>query len=721
MKFLNHIFVGSLVAAGCVVGNAEDRRFEFQEHFGHAWETDLVSRAFTVAPEEGWRQESLRLLLDGKPVPMQIDRARTLNDGTLTGGEAWFMMDLPANSARTFVLRFAPGTLAPQPDAPVVVKQEGSVLTLDNGLAAIRIPACAWDAPGEADRGDACSQLAAHLGATCLDEAAPGPILGLRLASGRWTGQSRVRPFEKLSPFIKYAPQELFQNVDAKDPAGRFLGYRTEIEVRGPLVARASVTYSFENDGEYTITVEVRSGEPLVRIGERYSNAGVLALDMGDHAPNAAHTILGIQDRTRGKTTPLTYESNVPRAFFVVYNYYFPDVGMAFALTGDPSGDITGLVATDPDWLPYPYNQVIHLVTEPGPKLTLRANLHDGHRDWAFLAAGPDFLARGDEVAPAAAFIDWWHRRVAFSLSKVSGWTVEWEGGAESGYPHLLFDEAELPAIRERLTGHPFVDAAMKKATGNDHGRFVAAAFYLATGERAYLERLRKEDPFSYINQCASAILEKRGLNFTPLSGNLNQTDDLSIRLVAMDLLLGSDLMSSEEKADELRKLALLTYYLHDHHWLPPQYAFDAVGGAYPGYVQGTPNMKTCFSFIKAMLACLLKGHPAQQEWIQEAIEDNDRVMPVSVHESGALLESPFYSSRDTMRWGPFWTALARKGGALPLRLMVSGGRIASGGFVVETAGTAALVYDGATAIVNADDPENTAVRTPDQVKYFFK
>src|SRR5262249_18403242 len=33
-----------------------------------------------------------------------------------------------------------------------------------------------------------------------------------------------------------------------------------------------------------------------------------------------------------------------------------------------------------------------------------------------------------------------------------------------------------------------------------------------------------------------------------------------------------------------------------------------------------------------------------------------------TINESGALLESPFYSSRDTMRYAPFWSAMTRAG-----------------------------------------------------------
>ena len=42
----------------------------------------------------------------------------------------------------------------------------------------------------------------------------------------------------------------------------------------------------------------------------------------------------------------------------------------------------------------------------------------------------------------------------------------------------------------------------------------------------------------------------------------------------------------------------------------------------------------------------------------------------------------------------------ARVGGAAPLRLMVAGGRVASGGATLSSAGSAALVYDGKSVTV---------------------
>jgi len=78
------------------------------------------------------------------------------------------------------------------------------------------------------------------------------------------------------------------------------------------------------------------------------------------------------------------------------------------------------------------------------------------------------------------------------------------------------------------------------------------------------------------------------------------------------------------------------------------------------GYGQGTPNQKHCAFSCRAMAACILANHPLKKQWLEFAMAELRPHYQMTIAESGALLESPFYSSRDTMRDAPFWPAMTR-------------------------------------------------------------
>jgi len=132
---------------------------------------------------------------------------------------------------------------------------------------------------------------------------------------------------------------------------------------------------------------------------------------------------------------------------------------------------------------------------------------------------------------------------------------------------------------------------------------------------------------------------------------------------VNLELLLGSNKLSPKEKKKLLTKLAFIQYVLNDDLYIPHIYPFNPTGQKYyPGYVNGTPNMKICLFTTRGIMAAMLKNHPEFKKWTDQAMDDFYNIVAVSITKSGAHLESPFYSSRDTMRYGPFWAAMKRTG-----------------------------------------------------------
>ncbi|HOS42947.1 MAG TPA: hypothetical protein PK794_04580, partial [Armatimonadota bacterium] len=278
-------------------------------------------------------------------------------------------------------------------------------------------------------------------------------------------------------------------------------------------------------------------------------------------------------------------------------------------------------------------------------------------------------------------------------------------GMDEIAFPHTFFSAEELPAIRARLRAEPAISAYMEELRAGDGGdkgwahtagangkdrerqaRFDAyraqyrprggitkgadyiSAAYLYFGDRVYLEQLAERDsplldlgPEEYLDHVIKSYLDGIG-PFTDNGylSNMGISDALLLRCVALDLLLGGDVLTPAEKHALLVKLAFLTYLMHTPEWQPPVHMPD--GSRPAGYGQGTPNQKHCAFSVRAMTACLLRNHPMKPAWLRFAMAELRPHYRYTIHESGALLESPFYSSRDTMRYAPFWSALTRAG-----------------------------------------------------------
>jgi len=182
-----------------------------------------------------------------------------------------------------------------------------------------------------------------------------------------------------------------------------------------------------------------------------------------------------------------------------------------------------------------------------------------------------------------------------------------------------------------------------------------------------YLEQLDdrigfgRPTPRQYVEQFVRFYLDDIGvLAGNGAMGNMNVSDCMLLRCVAFDLVLGSDMLTGKERRDLLTKLAFMVYVMHDPWWQPPVHMPDGTRPA--GYGQGTPNQKHCAFSCRAMTACMLKNHPMKKEWLRFAMAELRPHYSYTIAESGALLESPFYSSRDTMRYAPFWRAMVRAG-----------------------------------------------------------
>ncbi|MHB9130994.1 MAG: hypothetical protein ACYDBB_07880 [Armatimonadota bacterium] len=242
--------------------------FDCREITGHDWARTLVT--YPVQFKQGQVKPGNVRLVDaaGTEQPCQFSRVERYKDGSLKTGRLSFYAELPKGNSYHYELQPGkPGKLTASPTASV----KNTVLTLDNSVMAVRIPAgrkiyktplsfCADHAKAAANAGN-------------LEKAgiAFGPIAGIRLADSKWVGGSyfSYQPIdaERLrQKSITTLPVNAWARADKAAP--KVTGYETTVTEQGPLFADAKIRFTFSNGGYYQLVVRILAGDPALRVDE---------------------------------------------------------------------------------------------------------------------------------------------------------------------------------------------------------------------------------------------------------------------------------------------------------------------------------------------------------------------------------------------------------------------------------------------------------------------
>ena len=209
-------------------------RFDLTERIQHQhfwWPRTLLNYHVVLdgetAPTETW---TLTEEISGKQVPLQISDLRKEN-GKLVSATVSFFSDLPTGGHFSFLLKTRNPGKGDQvaPGADLVSTADGQTV-LDTGSLKVRIP----------------TSQSVSSGAK-----APGPITAVNDGKG-WVGESAI-----------------------DSPVKRVVKVTTEILDKGPLFARARVTYDFEGGARYTATVKAPLGYKFVEFNEEFSGLTV--------------------------------------------------------------------------------------------------------------------------------------------------------------------------------------------------------------------------------------------------------------------------------------------------------------------------------------------------------------------------------------------------------------------------------------------------------------
>lgn len=209
-------------------------RFELTERIQHPhfwWPRTLLNYHVVLdgdsAPTDTWTltEETSR-----KQVPLQISDLRKEN-GRLVSATVSFFSDLPTGGHYSFLLKTRnPGKGDQAATGSDLVSTADGQTVLDTGSLKVRLPS-----------------------SQSVDDGtkAPGPITAVNDGKG-WVGESYV-----------------------DSPVKRVMKVTTELLDKGPLFARARVTYDFEGGARYKATVKAPIGYKFVEFSEEFSGLTV--------------------------------------------------------------------------------------------------------------------------------------------------------------------------------------------------------------------------------------------------------------------------------------------------------------------------------------------------------------------------------------------------------------------------------------------------------------
>jgi hypothetical protein len=243
--------------------------FDCREITGRDWPRTLVT--YPVAFPPGQVKVGKVKLVDAAGVeqPCQFSRVETFKDGSVKAGRLSFYAELPKGGSYHYELQTGkPAKLT----APPTAKTRRGLLTLDNGITALRLPAgkSTYKTPLRFAK-DHTEAAAAGFDTLAKAGLAFGPIAGIRLADGAWVGGSyfAYEPIEVVRQrqgYLKDMPADAWARAAQAVPT--VTGYETVVVEAGPLFTEARVRFAFSNGGYYQLTARLLANDPAARIDE---------------------------------------------------------------------------------------------------------------------------------------------------------------------------------------------------------------------------------------------------------------------------------------------------------------------------------------------------------------------------------------------------------------------------------------------------------------------
>ncbi|MDP6522606.1 MAG: hypothetical protein QGI24_02550 [Kiritimatiellia bacterium] len=580
--------VGVLVMLSLTVGAMAEKAFELREHLGREWKYEVVTFSLTADQTRMAQKGSALRNAEGTSVAYQLVAGEPARLAVQT--------DLPAYG--TVVYRFGPGQAATKTD--LVLESDDGMIRLGNSGIGIAVR-------------------------TRL-QAGEGPIAGLRLGSGNWTGDSRM------------------------DGGQMVENYSATVLQEGPVFVSVEVNAGFADGGSWSMRLWLAHGEPIIRIEERFDapGGGMIRLRLTGKSFQPSHVLYrGGMGGSLGKvaTAELPETGRVHLLEPWLRWWMAERQGNWFSLyTPGPQESqddrkpdmlMVGAFRADawknPDWKgkASQLNPELQAVRRDG-HVFLDLPLAGGQRHW--LLGTPDKRASLEPLARKNRNVsplphDYLIKHGEFPLERVKDYVLAWPGKHKE-FPRLFVRKAELPALKERLRKNPVPRKPQLRMSRYNLGGWIGE--YLCTGD-AELGGKMLETGLQWLQECVERFLDQDVQATLGMAPHMQTQINTTLNL--LDVLLGTELISELDRTRALAKIAFLGYVVERSDYWSPERGFRA-----------NPNMTTTVATYQAIIGCMLPDHPLGRQWAQMGLKELKHELDTWSDADGGWLEAPHYA-----------------------------------------------------------------------------
>lgn len=561
--------------------------FVLKEHLGRDWTHECVSFPVTAGLATKANAGVGLLGADGKAVAYQVVPGEGGAEPRIC-----FQTDLPAYGVAAY--RFGDKPAAVTSD--LKVEEGAEVVTIANGRIGLKVRR-KW-------------------------KEGFGPIAGLRLASGEWTGES------------------LFSGATAAVES-----YQVVVRAKGPVFAAVECRVAFVDQGTWKIVFRVESGEPVVLVDESFDapSGGVWSVVLGGAAFRPTHMF-----HRNADVTNIAVMSDPIASYHLEpwLKWSNPRHGAWLALHSPPPKDapatssdmlMIGLMKpslwVDPQWK--------GKAKQPGPFAPVAVRdglvavdfaLGGGRRAW--------MLGTLDQTE-SVAILSQANRRVApppqkllikhsdFPLDRVKDFVLDWPGDHDN-HPRLYVRKRDIPRLRTLIKSDP---KELARWTGQQPiDKYLLdgpVREFIASGDPR-LGQLMAAKAEEYLQTCVDWYL-KQDERLTPGAAPHMQTLILSV-VNLIDPVL-SESFPSEARRRVLARLAFLGYVVSSPDYWSPERGFS-----------GFANMTSVVAMYRTALGCLLPSHPHAKGWAELGLNQLTWQLEAWSDEDGGWIEAPHYA-----------------------------------------------------------------------------
>jgi|GEM_PF-419511 len=489
-------------------------------------------------------------------------------------------------------------------------------------------------------------------------KAGEGPLAGVRLRSGQWTGESTL------------------------GAGATVKSYSAEVAARGPVLVEIVCQVVFADDGVWSLRFRLERGEPVILVDESFDapGGGTFRVTLGDPKFRPSHLL----HRNSDVSSPNVMSDPIGGYLLEPWlRWNNPRHGNWIALHSPPpvvpkkgpeptfdapkqeidADDLLGTKAKPATKLPpadprdAASDMLVMGLLKPSlwvdPNWKGRAQQANPHANVAVrdgLVAVDLPVAGGRRVwllgalsqRESVAILSQSNRRVApppqqlvikhgdFPLEKVKNFVLDWPGDP-TNFPRLYVRKSDLPAIKARLQSNPAI--LRKWIAEQPINRYLLdepVQEFLAGGDPT-LGKLMAAKAEEYLQNCVDWYL-KQDERQTPGAAPHMQTLILSV-VNLLDPVLGTEVFTPAARQRVLARLAFLGYVVSSPDYWSPERGYS-----------GFANMTSVVAMYRTALGCLLQSHPQAKGWAELGLNQLTWQLGAWSDEDGGWIEAPHYA-----------------------------------------------------------------------------